>query len=193
MKAKKLFIFIFMVSAMVSMALAQDETEESFKKSTIYIHPVGLILSGIPGLTWITATYENDFAPYKAFLLRPSYMGIGEENDNMKSFSLGFGIRNYLSKPQSGIYLDITGNLGYSTVHLEDEYSNDAIEGSGIYIAGLGYIGVRGKWEKVSIFIDIGGGYQYSGASAEDSYGNEASFGGGMPALDVNFGIGFNL
>lgn len=187
----KLKILAFLLVLTTSSVIAQDEGK-SGSSGTFYFHPVGLILSTIPNFVWITATYENNFADQKAFLLRPFYMRFGDSDDYLSMFALGAGIRNYLSKPQSGIYLDLMGNVGYSSIHIDSDFE-DEVTGSGIAVSGLGYIGVKGKWSTISIMFDVGGGYQYVGANAEDNRGNEASASGGGPTFDINLGIGFNL
>lgn len=188
---KKLIISISLGLILSSNLYAQDESKKS-SNSTLYIHPFSLILSGTPGFTWLTATYENNFTNGKSFLVRPMFMKLGKD-DGISQGAIGVGLRNYMAKPNSGIYFDLVGNVGFASLEIEDDNTGESIDGSGLFFAGLGHIGAKKRWDKLSLMIDIGGGYQYIAINLEDSQGNEVEGTGGGPAFDINFGVGFHF
>lgn len=164
--------------------------------NTISIHPLSLIVTSAVKVfpMYVYITYERNYAPKNALILTPNYLSWkvedGDDSFEASGYGLGIGIRHYLSKPVSGIYLQAKADLGYATIKVSDGYST--AEGSGLGVDFIGSIGAKGKWDKISIFADLGLGFGISDVSAKTG-DYEASVSNKGLSYGGNFGIGYSF
>lgn len=143
-------------------------------QNTLYLHPLSLIISAAADIIpfALCVTYERALAPQTSLILTPALIAgtVSDPNSDASiatsEMDLGIGIRHYLSRPGSGIYLQAKANAGYATIELEDyvDYEWKTAKGSGMGFSILGYIGGKGQWGRTCMFLDAGIGYQYIGA-----------------------------
>ena len=203
-KASVLLLVCLMGLAMTGPVAAQEGSSEIPYSNVLYLHPLSLIVStAIPDNPIFPMvfclTYERALKPQVALIVTPLFTIGNFETDWEKytstSFGAGLGIRRYLGKPVSGIYLQAKLNMEYGSAKLEmkDELTSiiDDLESSGVIVDALGYLGVKGHWGKVCMFLDAGVGYQYIGI--EFNKDTDLSLSKTGLGLDFNFGLGYGF
>lgn len=194
---------------MVSLSFAQDESIDptQTKKyampneiNTLSIHPISMIVFAAIDILpmYVALTYERNLAPKNALIITPNYMRwsleSGGDKLSLNSIGAGVGVRRYLSKPVSGVYLQTKADFSYTNASVTYAWSNDKDEGSGLVFSILAYVGVKGKWDNISMFIDAGIGKQFTSATLKTSNSDfEASTSGSGLASDFNFGVGYSF
>jgi hypothetical protein len=188
------------IAVVCALTISYGQTGASatdFTKNALYCHPISLIVStAVSELPLMLAvTYERSLKPRVSLVLTPSLLlwSLEESGDKLTAtqFSIGVGLRRYLSKPTTGIFLQAKPNIGYASVNFEDNAGSSA-SASGFAASLLGMIGYKGQWDRIAMFIDVGLGYQYFGASASDVNSDiEMSLSGTGLAVGGDFTLGF--
>jgi hypothetical protein len=156
---------------------------------------VGYFTCGV--VPFLVVTYENNYAEQKSWIINPgvTVWKLSEGSSELALFGIDVntGPRFYLGKSSSGIYLQSLLALGYASIDVSS--ADDEANASGFGGGLLGYVGTKGKWDRVSMFIDVGLGYQFSGLNFDSSVDSdlEGSVSATGLALDLNFGIGYSF
>ncbi|MDG5813969.1 hypothetical protein QA601_02680 [Chitinispirillales bacterium ANBcel5] len=162
-------------------------------RNTTSIHPISLIAStAIPELpSTFKITYERYRRPQSALILSPELNILNDAPLQFLALSGSGGLRRYLGKPESGIYLQTKAHVTYLSIEESDRFGNNKYDAKGVVFKLLGYIGVKGKWNRISIFADGGLGWAFGSVKYSGDSNALITSGRGL-GFDLNFGIGYS-
>jgi len=153
-------------------------------RTSIYLHPVSLLVGLEAKAPLVYVTVEKPFSLYNALIVKPSLWNLGD----LLRVGSDVGLRHYLTGKGEGQYLQIQGGAFYlssdfifdTSIDWNKEAEKKRDKKSTAWYDFLGYYGHSYKYAYVSIYSDVGIGY---GCIA----GKCALIG------DYNFGIGISF
>lgn len=194
----RLMSAVLLVGFLCGMGYAQEETVAPAipYSHELYIHPFSLVLGtateGLPTMLYLT--YEKPMGPGKAFIATGDMIfgNLLVEEIDIFGFDIGPGIRKYLSKPASGLYLQAKGAFSYASI--SENVSGSDVTATAIGGSALGYIGVKGQYNRIGIFTDLGIGYQFGSVSTTGgSFTQDVEGSLTGVAWDLNVGLGYGF
>jgi hypothetical protein len=203
---KKILTTLVLSLMLSSSVMAQESSNDAAmqNKTTLYVHPLSLIVGAAADILplMLNFTIEQYLAPKAALIITPNYfmwdLSAGTNDEfSLKGFGAGIGYRKYLGKPASGVYLQTKADIGYwmgTADYINYSFQNKTADFSGIGASILGYVGVKGKWDRISMFIDAGVGYGYLGMEADVPDADlNFDFGSTGVDFDFNFALGYSF